>query len=213
MGISATRNGMRIRNDLLAAVESLARARCMGQDPSDTTRPSTGGGGNRLVAGSCRQHVHTGGFWGAKTGPNPTDRRKFGSKHHVITDANGIPLATTLTGANAHDSTQLMPLVNAIPPVQGKRGRPRRRPKRVQGDRAYDSQPHRKRLRRLGIVPVLAKRNTEHGSGLGVFRWVVERTNSWLHQFRRLRVRFERRDDIHEAFLTLGCILICFRFL
>jgi transposase len=130
----------------------------------------------------------------------------------VLTDANGIPLATTLTGANAHDVTQLIPLVDAIPKIRDKRGK-RRRPKRVQGDRAYDSEPHRTRLRRRGIQPVLAKRNTEHGSGLGVFRWVVERTNSWLHQFRRLRVRFERRPDIHEAFLTLGCILICFRFL
>ena len=130
----------------------------------------------------------------------------------MLTDANGIPLATTLTGANAHDVTQLIPLVDAIPKIRSKRGK-RRRPKRVQGDRAYDSEPHRKRLRRRGIQPVLAKRNTKHGSGLGVFRWVVERTNSWLHQFRRLRVRFERRPDIHEAFLTLGCILICSRFL
>ena len=150
--------------------------------------------------------------FGAQTGPNPTDRRKSGSKHHVLTDANGIPLATTLTGANAHDVTQLIPLVDAIPKIRGKRGK-RRRPQRVQGDRAYDSEPHRTRLRRRGIRPVLAKRNTEHGSGLGVFRWVVERTNSWLHQFRRLRVRYEKRPDIHEAFLTLGCILICFRFL
>jgi len=146
------------------------------------------------------------------TGPNPTDRRKPGSKHHVITDASGIPLATTLTGANAHDVTQLLPLVDSIPKIHSQSGK-RRRPKRVQGDRAYDSEPHRKRLRRRRIIPVLAKRNTAHGSGLGVYRWVVERTNSWLHQFRRLRVRYERRSDIHEAFLTLGCILICFRFL
>jgi transposase len=127
----------------------------------------------------------------------------------LITDAAGIPLAVTLTGANAHDVTQLMPLVEAIPPVSGKPGRPRRRPQRVQGDRAYDSQPHRKQLRQRGIEPVLAKRNTEHGSGLGTHRWVVERTISWLHQMRRLRTRYDRRDDIHEAFLTLGCIVIC----
>jgi transposase len=130
----------------------------------------------------------------------------------VLTDAKGIPLAKSLTGANAHDVTQLIPLVDAIPTIRGKRGK-RRRPKRVQGDRAYDSEPHRTRLRRRRVRPVLAKRNTEHGSGLGVFRWVVERTISWLHQFRRLRVRFERRPDIHEAFLTLGCILICSRFI
>jgi transposase len=114
-----------------------------------------------------------------------------------------------MTAANAHDVTQLLPLVEAIPPVRGKRGRPRQRPVRVQGDRAYDSKRHRDELRNKGIQPILAKRNTEHGSGLGVHRWVVERTLSWLHQFRRLRVRCERRDDIHEAFLKLGCIVIC----
>ena len=127
----------------------------------------------------------------------------------MVTDANGIPLAATVTAANRHDVTQLLPLVDAIPPVRGKRGRPRKRPQRVQGDRAYHSEPHRKQLRSRGIQPVLARRNTEHGSGLGVYRWVVERTVSWLHQFRRLRVRCERRDDIHEAFLSLGCIVIC----
>jgi len=120
-------------------------------------------------------------------------------------------LVTSVTGANRHDVTQLLPLVDAVPAVAGRRGRPRRRPQRVQGDRAYDSQPHRRELRQRGIQPVLAKRRTAHGSGLGVHRWVVERTNSWLHQFRRLRVRYERRADIHQAFLTLGCIVICFR--
>jgi transposase len=151
--------------------------------------------------------------WRKKTGPNPTDRGKAGSKHHLITDANGIPLAVTLTAANAHDVTQLEPLLDAIPPVRGKPGRPRRKPDRVQGDRAYDSEPHRRRLRERRIEPVLAKRNTAHGSGLGKHRWVVERTISWLHQFRRLRIRYERRDDIHKAFLHLGCAILCANFL
>jgi transposase len=66
-------------------------------------------------------------------------------------------------------------------------------------------------LNRRNIQPVIAQRGTAHGSGLGTTRWVVERTISWLHQFKRLRVRYERRADIHEAFLTLGCILICCR--
>jgi transposase len=107
--------------------------------------------------------------------------------------------------------TQLLPLVHAIPPVSGQCGRPRRRPDRVQGDRAYHSDPHRNALTHLGIEPVLARRGVGHGSGLGVFRWVVERTLSWLHQFRRLRVRYERRADMHEAFMTLGCVIICWR--
>ena len=122
-------------------------------------------------------------------------------------------MSFTLTGANAHDVTQLLPLVQAIPSVRGKRGRPRRRPDSLQADRGYDSEPHRDALRKLGIRPQLAKRRTPHGSGLGKTRWVVERTLAWLHQFRRLRVRYEKRADIHEAFLTLGCILICFNFI
>jgi transposase len=166
-----------------------------------------------LVAGCGRFGIRPRGFWGAKTGPNPTDRRKSGSKHHLVTDANGIPLATILTAANRHDVTQLLPLADAIPPIAGKVGRPRQRPDAVQGDRGYDSEPHRQELRKRRITPILARRGTEHGSGLGVFRWVVERSLSWLHQNRRLRVRYERRDDIHEAFMTLGCILICFNFL
>jgi len=105
--------------------------------------------------------------------------------------------------------TQLLPLVDQIPPIAGKPGRPRHRPDRVQADRAYDSQPHRRELRRRGIASVLARRGAEHGSGLGTTRWVVERSLSWLHQFGRLRTRRERRADIHQAFLTLACILIC----
>lgn len=150
---------------------------------------------------------------GAKTGPNPTDRRKKGSKHHLIVDAQGTPLAAALTGAQAHDVTQLLALVDAIPSVRGRRGRPRRRPRAVQGDRAYDSQPHRRQLRARGIRPILARRRTAHGSGLGTTRWVVERSLAWLHQFRRLRTRYERRADIHLAFLILGTALICWNVL
>jgi transposase len=121
-------------------------------------------------------------------------------------------LATLLTSATTHDVTQLLPLVEALPRVRGKRGRPRRKPSCVQGDRGYDSEPHRRQLRQRQIKPVLAKRRVPHGSGLGKTRWVVERTLAWLHQFRRLRVRYERRADIHEAFLSLSCTLICWRF-
>ena len=100
----------------------------------------------------------------------------MGSKHHVITDANGIPFAVKVTGANRHDVTQLLPLVESIPPIAGKVGRPRKRPDCVQGDRTYDSQPHRDALRKLGIDSVLAKRRTENSRGLGVFRgWSSER--------------------------------------
>jgi len=79
------------------------------------------------------------------------------------------------------------------------------------GDRGYDAEAIRLGLRVRHIASLLAKRNTEHGSGLARWRWVVERTFAWLNQFRRLRVRYEKRADIHEALLSLACALICWR--
>jgi transposase len=122
---------------------------------------------------------------------------------------NGVPLAATITGANRHDVTQLVPLVDAVPPVRGRRGRPRRRPARVLGDRAYGSKGHRAELRRRGVRLQAARPGDPHGSGPGTERWVVERTIAWVHANRRLKVRYDRRADIHQAFLTLACIKVC----
>jgi hypothetical protein len=62
-----------------------------------------------------------------------------------------------------------------------------------------------------GIRPVIARRGTGHGSGLSVYRWVAEQTLALLHWFRRLRVSCEIRDDMHDAFLSLACAIICYR--
>jgi transposase len=107
--------------------------------------------------------------------------------------------------------TQLIPLVDAIPPIRGKIGAPLRKPEEVMADRGYDSDPHRMELSSRGIATAIARRRQDHGSGLGMFRWVVEQTLALLHQFRRLRTRFDRRAEIHEAFMTLGCSIICWR--
>ena len=122
-------------------------------------------------------------------------------------------MVARVTKANEDDRKQLIPMVDAVPPVAGKVGAPKRRPKYLLADRGYDSEPHRDQLRARGIEPVIARRNTDHGSGLGKFRWVVERTISWLHQMRRLRSRWERLPMMHDAFLQLGCAMICFRLL
>ena len=98
-----------------------------------------------------------------------------------------------------------------MPPVAGRVGRPRRRPDRITADRGYDHDKHRRLLRDRGIRPEIARRRTAHGSGLGRYRWVVERTFAWLHKLKRLLVRYDRRAEIHEAFLALGCCLVCFR--
>ena len=129
----------------------------------------------------------------------------------MITEAHGIPLAVSLTGGNRNDVTQLMPLIAAVPPVRGRRGRPRQRPDAVYADRGYDHDKYRRQVRGKGIKPVIARRGTGHGSGLGTYRWVVEQSIALLHWFRRLRIRWEIRDDIHEAFLTLACAIICWR--
>lgn len=73
---------------------------------------------SRAVVDSAQTKAPSGG---EKTGPSPTDRRKLGSKVHVLVDAHGIPLAITLTGANKHDITQVLPLVDEISPVRGKK--------------------------------------------------------------------------------------------
>ncbi|WP_434100799.1 IS5 family transposase [Streptomyces pharetrae] len=146
---------------------------------------------------------------GPKGGPSPVDRARPGSKHHV--DGQGIPLAVSLTGGNRNDVTELLPLLDKIPAVAGVVGRPRRRPDMLFADRGYDHDKYRQLLRERGIRPVIAERGQPHGTGLGTFRWVVERTISWLHGFRRLRIRWERRDDIHEAFLGLAVCLITHR--
>jgi transposase len=104
-----------------------------------------------------------------------------------------------------------MPLIEAIPPVRGRRGRPRRRPQAVFGDRGYDHDKYRNLVAAHGILPVIARRGTPHGSGLGAYRWVVERTFAWLHQYKRLRTRWDRRADIHEAWLRLACVLVTHR--
>jgi transposase len=129
----------------------------------------------------------------------------------LVVDAGGVPLATILTGANAHDVTQLMPLVEAIPPIKGVPGTPLSKPQSVMGDRGYDSDPHRQKLSGKGIKTEIARRRTEHGSGLGVFRYVVEQTIALLHQFRRLKMRFDKRDDIHETFMVISEAIICWR--
>jgi transposase len=120
-------------------------------------------------------------------------------------------LAWTLTAANRNDVTQLLDLLDKIPPVRGRRGRPRRRPRSLLADRGYDHDKYRRLLRERGIKPVIARRQTEHGSHLGRDRWVVERTFAWLHNRRRLLLRTDRLDQIHEGFLGLTCCLICWR--
>jgi transposase len=116
-----------------------------------------------------------------------------------------------LTAANVHDSVMLPALIDTIEPIPGPVGRPRRRPSKLHADKGYDFPSLRRALRQRGITPRIARRGIESSARLGRHRWVVERTFAWLQGFRRLAVRYERRADLHLAFLDLACSLICFR--
>ncbi|MFC7335480.1 IS5 family transposase, partial [Rhodocista pekingensis] len=137
---------------------------------------------------------------GQETGPNPTDRGKPGSKRHILVDANGIPLALTISAANRHDSRFLETLVDAVPAIRQCAGRPRRRPAKLHADKAYDFAHCRRALRKRAIIPRIARRGVESSQRLGRHRWVVERTLAWFARFRRIAVRYERRADIFTAF-------------
>src|ERR1700761_6633738 len=182
LGPAATRNRLWQRHELLAPPARLAGRRRLGPAARSPACAPACSRADRLVPGHRRFLFNPCGGRGSKTGPNPTERARPGSKHHLVTEAQGIPLAVILTRI-------------------------------VQGDRGYDHDKYRRPLHAAGITTQIARRGQPHGSGLGKTRWVVERTISWLHNFRRLRLRFERLAFIHEAFLRIACCIICWRHL
>jgi transposase len=127
-----------------------------------------------------------------------------------VVDRGGTPLAVCLTGANRHDSVVFETLIDAVPPIRRPSGQRRKRPAKLHADKAYDIPRCRQFLHRRRIKVRIARKGVETSARLGRHRWVVERTLAWLSQFRRLTVRYERRQDIHAAFVSLGCSLICF---
>jgi transposase len=146
-------------------------------------------------------------------GPNSTDRGKPGCKHHLVADRNGVPLAVVLTAANIHDSKCFEELLDAVEPIKCPLGRTRKRPEKLHANKAYDAKRCRKALRKRGIKSRIARKGKETSERLGRHRWVVERTLAWLAKYRRLTTRYERRSDIHEALLRVGCSLICLNYL
>src|SRR6516225_3214304 len=162
VGGPAGRIALRVRDELLAAAAGLAGGRHLGRDP----RGAPGPAGRRRKAGLVEVRHRlvqcAGGFWGADTGPNPTDRGKNGTKHHLMVDRAGVPVASRVSAANVHDVRRLLPTVVACPlPAYGTDGH---RPRVLYADRAYASGPHETLLRWMGIQPAFARRGTPHGS-------------------------------------------------
>jgi transposase len=121
-------------------------------------------------------------------------------------------LALLLSPANDHDRRHAIAVVDAIPRLG--RG-PRKRPALLLADRGYDAEHIRDSLRERGIEPRIVKKRRP-GQGRirdpqAGERWPIERTNSWLHSYRRISTRWERRPELYLAFAQLACALILCR--
>lgn len=74
-----------------------------------------------------------------------------------------------------------------------------------------DSNPNREEPRKRRTLPVISGKGSPNIKGMGKLRYVVEQAFALLHQFKRLTVRWERRTELHDAFVSLACSLICWR--
>ena len=138
----------------------------------------------------------------------------------VVVDGQGLPLGNHLDSASPAEVTLAEKTLATIRVPHGSQpGRPRQKPERVIADKAYDSDPLRKRLRRRGIELIAPHRGgrvrppTQDGRALRRYRrrWTVERTIAWLGNFRRLVVRYDRLPTIYQAFFHIACFMIVLR--
>lgn len=145
-------------------------------------------------------------------------KRGKGTKWMVLVDGKGIPLGVRLESASPNEVTLAEATLDQVRVPRGQ-GRPRQKPQRVIADRAYDSDPLRQRLKKRGIELIVPYRDNnklrryEDGRKLRRYkrRWIVERTNAWLGQFRRLLVRHEHLLSTYRAFFYIACFWITLR--
>ena len=214
VAVSPAGDALRQRIDLLAALQTLDPPRGMATTPSRLA-PAPGVGRRDRLEPSVARPFECGGERGGDIlGANPTDKGKAGCKRHLVVDAQGIPLALHLTGANVHDSMEFERLLDAIPALRRRGpGRPRHRPTKLHADKGYDYAKCRRACRRCNIQSRIARRGIESKTRLGRHRWVVERTFSWWNRQRRLPIRYDRTAAHYEGFLYLASALICWSYL
>ncbi len=207
----ARRAGL-LRQDVLAQAGRVACRRGLGRAAPGAAGAAERRGTAGLEPGGPRQRQPGGKKGGAEVGPNPTDRGRPGTKRHLVTDARGTPLGVALSGANRHDSMMLVATLDAVPGVRARgRGRPRKRPDKLHADKGYDHRRCRRECRARGIKPRIARRGVESSAHLGGTGGWWNASFAWLARFRRLSIRYERRADLHLAFTTLACAVICLR--
>ena len=151
-----------------------------------------------LILDSCAVRAKRGGDL---TGPNPTDRGKRGTKYHLATTGDGVPVAGAATAANVNDTVLFERLFLTAFAVLV-------RIRTVFADKGYDAEPHRELCRAFGAEPRLHKRGRPHGSGLGRRRWPVERGHAWLLENRRLALRYDRLGFVVQSLLQAACLFL-----
>jgi putative transposase len=165
------------------------------------------------------------------TGNNPTDRSKLGTKRHILTDKNGIPLSAVISSASTHDIKMVRDVVDStvikrqLPSSRPKTGR-RRRLQHLCLDKAYNSEPEEQELLKRGYVlhiPYKRRKGEEaidgqktkevasHHKKHSPKRWVVERTNSWHNRYRKLFTRYEKKVENYLGLVQLSCSIIVYR--
>ncbi len=151
---------------------------------------------------------------GGKTGPNPTDRGKLGTKRSLLTDGSGVPLGLVVAGANRNDFKLARATLESIPIA-----RPEPTATAPQGlclDKGYDFDEVRELVAEFGYTAHIRARGEEtqalkREAGHKARRWVVERSHSWMNRFRRILIRWEKKPDNYLGLLHLVCALITYR--
>jgi transposase len=156
------------------------------------------GGHPDLILDACSARAKRGGDL---TGPNPTDRGKPGTKYHIATDGEGVPVACAATAANVNDTLLFERLFLAAFAVVA-------RIRTVFADKGYDAERHRELCRKFGAAPDIHKRGQPHGSGLGKRRWPVERSNAWVLENKRLALRYDRLGLVIQSLLQAACVFL-----
>jgi transposase len=181
-----------------------------------------------------RQYICQITFRGAKTGNNPTDRSKLGTKRHILTDKKGITLSVVISPASTHDVKLVTDVVDNTVikrPRSSYRSKlkSRRRRRRLQHlclDKGYKSIEEEQELIKRGYIlhiPIKKKKKKKKGGEdseetaipnrkrYSPKRWVVERTNSWHNRFRKLFTRYEKKDENYLRLVQFSCCIIIYR--
>lgn len=151
-----------------------------------------------LILDSCSVRAKRGGDL---TGPNPTDRGKRGTKYHLATTGDGVPVACAATAANVNDTALFERLFLMAFAVLA-------RIRTVFADKGYDAEDNREVCRAFGAEPHLHKRGRPRGSGLGRRRWPVERSHAWVLENKRLALRYDRLGFIVQSLLQAACLFL-----